>query len=123
MSNNHNIFVYGTLRSGFHNNYLLDGAKLIGKGKTKTKMAMFLSGIPYVNRSQEKYQIVGEVYEVDDSTLKRLDRLEEHPDWYKREPEPILMENGEEITAELYLNDNNKNLAETGDYETNIKRN
>jgi gamma-glutamylaminecyclotransferase len=122
MSNSHNIFVYGTLRSGFHNNYLLMNAKLIGKGKTKTKMAMFISGIPYVNRSSPEYQIVGEVYSVDDSTLKRLDSLEGHPDWYKREPEPIIMDDGEEIIAELYLNDNSKNLAKSGDYENNIKR-
>lgn len=118
----HKIFVYGTLRSGFHNNYLLSDSKLLGKGKTKSKMAMFITGIPYVNRSSEEYPIVGEVYEVDSPSLKRLDMLEGHPDWYRRESEVIVMDNGEELEAELYINDNTKNLAETGDYEQNIQR-
>jgi gamma-glutamylcyclotransferase (GGCT)/AIG2-like uncharacterized protein YtfP len=31
------------------------------------------------------YRIQGELWEVDENTLNRLDMLEGHPNWYKRE--------------------------------------
>lgn len=43
--------------------------------------------------------VVGEVYEVDEPTLAELDRLEEHPDFYRRTR--IVLASG--ITAETYL--------------------
>jgi len=35
--------------------------------------------------------VIGEVYEVDESMLKHLDVLEEHPTFYTREPEKIVL--------------------------------
>lgn len=87
------IAVYGTLKEG-HGNYhrLLTSSKQIAKNaKTEEQFAMYSSGIPYVVKDEKKTQIVVELYEVDDSTLKRIDRLEGHPNWYKRELTPVII--------------------------------
>lgn len=78
------VFVYGTLLSGLHNHYLLKDSLFIGYFESKQKMSMFCSGIPYVFTRPAKYSIKGEIYEVDDTVLARLDSLEGHPHWYKR---------------------------------------
>ena len=119
--NNTLVAVYGTLREGFGNHRrLLSHVTKVGKGRTKDKYIMVQSGIPYVSKSEQKDNIVVEVYEVDnDVTLPRLDSLEGHPRWYRREPIPVVLDNGEEVTAELYFNEvetSRYNYVEDGDY-------
>ena len=97
------VFVYGTLMEGYGNNRLLKNgnAELIGKAVTQTSFVMLassLNGIPFVADVKEEHegypsdywlrnasQIHGEVWRCDTDTLKTLDRLEGHPNWYKRE--------------------------------------
>lgn len=113
-----NIFVYGTLRKGFGNHRLLSSAKFLGNARTNEKYGMFGGGIPFVNKHTPHYPIVGEIYEVDEPTLKRLDGLEGHPDWYYREPiKATLEDTGEVVEAEIYFNDYSNNLFPTGDYK------
>ena len=96
----HRVFVYGSLIQGMGNHWLLKGsidkkfANLIGKAVTKNKFKMITfheKCFPYVLfdsipiKNAESTEIIGEIYEVDDSTLKKLDNLESHPNWYKRE--------------------------------------
>lgn len=89
------VFVYGTLRKGCHNNYYLQGSTLgrdavfVGIAQTVEKYGFFVEpvyGIPYaVERKDGRVvNIVGEVYEVNDTTLENLDRIENHPYSYKR---------------------------------------
>lgn len=113
-----NVFVYGTLRRGGGNDYLLRGSKPIGLAKTVNNYTMFIRGIPYVNKNIETYPILGEVYEVNSSTLDMLDELENHPDWYTREPIRVrLEETGEIITASIYFNNFSSDIPHTsGDY-------
>lgn len=84
------VFVYGTLKRGKHNNYLMSNSKYLGVGVTKRKYAMYEHGIPYVSQKTQTTEIVGELYEVDRHTLKSLDMLEGHPDWYVRQEVEVL---------------------------------
>ncbi|MDZ7697722.1 MAG: gamma-glutamylcyclotransferase family protein [Deltaproteobacteria bacterium] len=88
------VFLYGTLKRGFGNHHFLDGSRFLGKAITKKKYALYVSGIPFVIENEPVSQISGEVYEVDEDTLARLDRLEGHPDWYCRKWINLIMERG-----------------------------
>jgi gamma-glutamylcyclotransferase (GGCT)/AIG2-like uncharacterized protein YtfP len=48
--------------------------------------------------------IHGEVYGVNEAILARLDLLEGHPDWYRRELIPVRLFNGQIIDAWIYFN-------------------
>ncbi len=99
------IFVYGTLKQGFHNHYLLEQSKYVGTGWTSEKYAMYQDGIPYVVKDESVSRIQGEVYSIDDETLESLDRLERHPEWYNREQVEVAMDLADEILlAWLYFN-------------------
>jgi gamma-glutamylaminecyclotransferase len=106
MSEKQIVFVYGTLKRGFGNHHLLNGSKFIGQALTKEKYALYVSGIPFVIESEPVSQISGEVYEVDQKTLARLDRLEGHPDWYCRKMVYVsgnTNESGESLKAWIYF--------------------
>ncbi len=79
------IFVYGTLKKGFGNNYLLSGSKFLGERKTiESKWDMInLGWFPAVVYG--KNDIIGELYEVDELTLKNVDHLEGNGTFYTRE--------------------------------------
>jgi gamma-glutamylaminecyclotransferase len=116
-SHTHIIFVYGTLRKGQWNHYLLDGSKFLGMARTKQKYALYGSGIPFLSRTRAVSQVTGEVYAVDEATLQRLDELEGHPDAYTRELAEVVLENGTELTAWIYFYDLTQGeLIESGDF-------
>ena len=85
------IAVYGTLREGYNNNTVLgDSVK---------------------------------VYEVTDRQLPQVDRLEGYNpanhggSWYKRLPTDIVLDDGNEIEASVYFNEEEgSELIKTGDY-------
>lgn len=79
-----NILVYGTLKVG-HNNHSRLGNKPVYVGPTKIKGRMYTLGPFPAVALKEDGEVHGEVYGVDELTLKDLDRLEGHPDFYKRE--------------------------------------
>lgn len=114
----HLLFTYGTLQKGFSNHYLIKGAEYLGSGKTLEKYSLYESGIPYVFKGEEVSQIHGELYRVDNHTLKIIDRLEGHPDWYRREEVAVLTENGVTVTAWLYFYPEKRGeLIKSGRYE------
>ncbi len=111
------VFVYGTLRKGQWNHYLLDRSKFLGMAKTKKHYALYGSGVPFLSRAGSISQVTGEVYSVDDATFKRLDQLEGHPDMYKREQAEVVLQNGTELTAWIYFYDAAQgDLIESGDF-------
>jgi len=103
----HLVAVYGTLRQGWNNNSLLSTATLVSTGSTREQFAMVCNGIPFVSSKprEDGHNIFVEVYAVDDHTLARLDRLENHPEWYTREKTRIELDNGLSVDAWLYFND------------------
>lgn len=99
----HIVAVYGTLKTGYGNNYLLQDSEFIGRGETKhSSFKMTSSGIPFVYFSNEGHPIGVEVYQVSDETLKKLDWLEGHPNFYCREQIAVIA-GGEEHLAWIYV--------------------
>lgn len=83
----HLCFVYGSLLSGLGNHHVLEGAKFQGGVCLPLKVQMIsLGSYPALVRGDEQTRCIhGEVYEVDDEGLQRLDFLEGHPRFYRRE--------------------------------------
>ena len=70
------VFVYGTLKKGFGNHYLLSNSKLLGDSYTKQAYDLYNLGYYPAMTDNGNYIIKGELYEVDKDTLYRLDMLE-----------------------------------------------
>ena len=112
------LFVYGTLMKGFSNHYLLEGAEWVETAKTLEKYSLYESGIPFVFKGEEVSHIYGELYRVDELTLKIVDRLEGHPEWYQREEIQIITDLGHNLTAWLYFYPEKRGtLVKSGRYE------
>jgi gamma-glutamylaminecyclotransferase len=83
----HRVFVYGTLKYGQSNNGILQGAgaEILGHTRVPDYVLVNMGQFPgAVKLSAGGWQIYGEVWECDDETLHVLDRLEGHPEFYKR---------------------------------------
>ena len=98
-----NVFVYGTLRKGSFNHSLISSEEFVAEGSTRNKYKLISNNIPYVIKDEERVSTIkGEIYKVTDEVLEILDRLEGHPDWYRREKTMIDTNKGS-ITAWLYF--------------------
>lgn len=86
----HLVFVYGTLKQGF-NNYRFLQPRIPTKAIAPGFDLHSGPGYPFAIRG--KGIIEGEVYEVDDETLKRLDRLEGVPSLYQRIKTKVISNN------------------------------
>lgn len=97
------IFVYGSLMRGQPNHHYMDGATYLGDGITLPEYAMVsMGGFPAVYANGDT-AIMGEVYQVPDKVLDRMDRLEGHPIWYKRTPIKLVNRS----KAEMYIMQSN----------------
>ena len=115
------LFVYGTLMQGFSNHYLIERAEWGGTAKTLEKYSLYESGIPYVFKGDAISHIYGELYRVDEQTLKIIDCLEGHPEWYRREEVEVFTGNGVTVTAWLYFYPEKRGkLVNTGRYEKTL---
>ncbi|XP_026742050.1 putative gamma-glutamylcyclotransferase CG2811 isoform X2 [Trichoplusia ni] len=94
----HKVFVYGTLKRDEPNNYWLSDKKnghsaYIGEGTTTKKYPLIIAtkyNIPFLIFKPGTGNLVkGEVYQVDDAMLGKLDILEDHPNYYVRELDDI----------------------------------
>jgi gamma-glutamylcyclotransferase (GGCT)/AIG2-like uncharacterized protein YtfP len=96
------VFVYGTLKRGFWNNYLLEGSELLGEGTTLERFSLYTVGFPYAVPDGGGLPLRGEVYRVDEETLKRLDALEGYPNHYKRKLTEVKLDDGRLVKALIY---------------------
>lgn len=95
------LFVYGSLMSGFGNHRFLHDAKFISEARTKG--LMFDAGpFPMAITDPLSY-IYGEVYKINEDTLREIDYLEGHPDFYRRHNVNVIKDDGEEIRAWCYF--------------------
>lgn len=103
------VFCYGTLKREHRNNYLLDSATFIGTGQTVAKCRLLDAGFPVLRprthraTNEANAPVRGEVYEVDEQTLQRLDRLESEGHMYNRRRMMIKMDDGGYIKACVYV--------------------
>lgn len=90
-------FVYGTLKRGYWNHYLLKGSEYLGPSVTYEKYALYNFKYPFAVHSDNEEEgklclpVLGEVYSIDRETLKDLDALEIQ---YERKGRPIIVEGG-----------------------------
>jgi gamma-glutamylaminecyclotransferase len=86
------LFVYGSLRRGLPNHFLLEKSIYMGTYSTVDKYHMIgqvSKSFPYVVAETEfadtnPTHIIGELYDIEADVLKDLDELEGHPDFYTR---------------------------------------
>ena len=98
------VFVYGTLMSGFGNNRLLKDSMFIEHASTEDEYILVLSGlIPFLMDNVSDCYVVGEVYKINDKTLKKLDDLEGHPNWYERRIINVVSDVGDRLKAWAYF--------------------
>lgn len=87
------MFVYGTLKRGQRNHGLLEDeqngkAEFISNGATAEQYILVVDpdfGIPFIlDSGDDGKNIEGEIWDVDDAMLRKLDQLEMHPEFYTR---------------------------------------
>ncbi|CAH0697948.1 unnamed protein product [Spodoptera exigua] len=96
------VFVYGTLKRNQPNNYWLQDpnngvGNFLADGYTKTKYPLIIAtkyNVPFLLHSPGNGHFVqGEIYDVDEKMLGKLDILEDHPNYYVREIDDIVVKN------------------------------
>lgn len=84
------VFVYGTLKQGHRNAHVNTGVRVPGEFVTVERFPLYVIGsnqLPWLVASPGQGEpVVGQLYEVDDAALGRMDALERitEPDWYSR---------------------------------------
>ena len=98
----HRVFVYGTLKSGFWNHYLLKGC---GHAATVPTYKMIENGFPVIMPDPEGKPLAGEIYTVDDETLARLDQLEREGSSYDRKLINVILPlaSGERLPTKAFI--------------------
>lgn len=100
-STEHYVFVYGTLKTNFHNNYLMKmkengSCRFIGNAATAEKWPLVVLtsfNLPFLLNAKEKGDNVkGEVYKIDDCMLGFLDDFEDHPHLYQRQQIKVVID-------------------------------
>jgi gamma-glutamylaminecyclotransferase len=103
----HKLFVYGSLKRGFGNHELLKNSKFLGAYDTSDANYQMFSfggfpGVIALDEQDRHHYILGELYEVDDATLARVDMLEGNGHFYTRKIIE-LSETDDIVEAWMYL--------------------
>lgn len=94
------LFVYGSLKKGFYNHRLLKESTFIGSGIISGYDLYDLGYYQGIKRGSG--EVLGEIYEIDQETLKRVDVLESEGYLYRRVPVEAKIE-GDTVKAVTYV--------------------
>jgi len=83
--NKHLVFVYGTLRRGGSNHYMLADSNFLGRYATEPRYTMFRLGQFPAVVARGDTAIEGEIYRVSDQVFSLLDELECYPSVFSRQ--------------------------------------
>lgn len=83
--NKHLVFVYGTLRRGGTNHYMLETSEFLGSHQTESRYTLFRLGQFPAVVARGETSITGEVYRIEDDVLSLLDELECYPHVFSRQ--------------------------------------
>lgn len=83
--NDHLVFVYGTLRRGGDNHYLLADSSFVGRHVTEALYTLFRLGQFPAVVARGDTPIVGELYRVSTEVFALLDELECYPSVFARQ--------------------------------------
>ena len=106
------VFVFGTLKQGFPNAATNRGARWPGNFRTEAAFPLYLVGerhVPWLlNAPGKGLPVIGEVYSVEEATLRDMDALERvgHPDGYVRQGITVVpagIEPGTPLVVQAYL--------------------
>ena len=111
----HKVFVYGTLKRGFPNHHYMKTSKLIGAYRTAERYPLVVGGRHFspslFPEPGTGKHVIGELWEVDDETLVKLDELEtvHLPTGYRREMAKIEpVEGGATTQAWTYFRERSR---------------
>lgn len=105
------IFIYGTLKRGQPNQHWLTNAsngyaKFLCTAMSTTKMPLIIASrynIPFLLPFPgQGHYIRGEIYEIDEKMLHKLDILEDYPGLYNRELQNFETDRGEILSCIVY---------------------
>jgi gamma-glutamylaminecyclotransferase len=97
------LFVYGTLKRTCSNHHWLGVARYIDEAHTQQCFALYTIGYPFLVKQPSLYPVHGELYQIDEVDLLRVDELERHPDDYCREIITVVGRDGELFQAWAYF--------------------
>jgi len=119
----HLVFVYGTLMQGYHNHVLLRKAVFLGNAQTQQKYRLTYTSFPMLTLPAE-VQVKGELYQVSDEELAKLDILEGVPELYYRAQIPVLhRKKTDEAWAYFYTRGEGRYVIPSGNYRDARPRN
>ncbi|NIL97910.1 MAG: gamma-glutamylcyclotransferase [Planctomycetales bacterium] len=96
------LFIYGTLKRGQSRHALLSGQRFLGTARTQPAYRLYdLGAYPGLVADQRGYQVEGEVWEIDDQCLARLDQVEGVPRLYRRAI--VQLQGGRHAGVQTYL--------------------
>lgn len=96
--------MYGTLKKGFHNHYLIEDSEFLGVFNTYKKMSLYKYknfDFPYLTEEENEF-VSGEIYVVNEKLLTELDIFEEVPTLFIRKKIGIMF-HGVEVKAWAYI--------------------
>jgi len=68
------LFVYGTLKRGYHNNVYLTGQKFVGEAETEPCYRLFDNGLfPMLVEDEDGYSVSGELWRVTREATLEID--------------------------------------------------
>lgn len=97
------MFVYGSLKRGFHNHHILALAAFMGDGTTLRRFDLWSLGAFPAATQPGQFRITGEVYRVGRDTLSELDLLEGEGVLYKRMPTDVRVAGVGLLRAWIYV--------------------
>ena len=114
------ISVYGSLRKNMGNDHLLSTSNYLGDFQTKPEFSLYSLGYYPGLKTGGNTSVTMEVYEVDEKTAERVDRLEGYTPGEKAtfyDKIPIETPYGE-ASVYIYVNDiPQERLVESGDWK------
>ena len=95
------LFVYGTLKRGLHNHAFLAGQEYVGPARTLPHYHLYHCGpYPGLVAAESGVAVDGELWRVDEETLRRLDDFEGVPAVFDRRLIPL---EGRDESAFVYF--------------------
>jgi len=119
------VFVYGSLKRGFRNHPFLATSRFIGPGTTRRDFDLLDLGYFPAAIRPGAFAIQGELFAIEQRTLKSLDWLESNGTFYQREQHPVMLDGAGLVTAWIYLLLERAGLpvvAADGHYKTWVER-
>ena len=99
---NTKLFVYGTLKRGYGNHYIIKKSKFLGDFISVDKFDMSGYGFPEIYPNKDGKRIKGEIYDLCDQDFVFTDSLEGNGSFYRREIRDFT-NNKETIKAWIYI--------------------